>query len=118
LRDLEIRTNCAVGRFIERAALDLRPSNLAARASGTAAGAGGLLLPDAVHLRLLKRGTGRYLPAFRRLADHYRRTDNAAFFTYVVDHELAIIAYTQGALRRDRHAIDYVRRVLDRDVGA
>lgn len=113
LRDLEIRTNRAVARFVDRAELVVASTNRAARAAGTSAGAGGLLIPDAIHLRLLKAGTRRYLPAFRRLADYYRGTDNASFFDYVVNHELAIIAYAEGALRGDRNALDPVLRLLD-----
>lgn len=114
LRDLEIRTNRAVTRFIERTELVVAPTNRAARVVGTGAGTGGLLMPDSVHLKLLKAGTGRYLPAFRRLADYFRETDDAAFFDYVVNHELAIIACADGALRDDRDALDPVLRLLDR----
>lgn len=116
LKELEIQTNAGVAAFIERAGLTLSPTNNLAEGVGRTGGFGLRLLPHHVQLRVVRAGTTRYLPAFRRLAAHYAGTGEARFFDYVVEHELAIIEYTERALSDSTSALDPVRRLLDRDV--
>ena len=62
---------------------------------------------------MIRQGAKRYLPAFQRLAEHYSRSDEAPFFDYVVQHELAIISFTTATLATERGALDPVLRLLD-----
>ncbi len=116
LRDLEIQTNAGVGSFVERAELRGGAGNRVASAAGFAGGTGLRLVPFSSCLKVIRRGTNRYLPAFQRLAEHYTGTEDARFFNYVVQHELAIISFTSGALAAERNALDPVLRLLDEPV--
>jgi hypothetical protein len=113
LRDLEIQTKAAVARFIERSGLEVVATHRIAEIAGTTAGTGLVLLPYRHQLRAVRTGTARYLPAFRRLAEHYHRTQEAPFFDYVVRHELAIIEFTTNAIAVAGSALDPVNRLLD-----
>lgn len=116
LRDLEIQTNAGVADFIARSGLELKPTNTLARAAGSTGGAGLQLLPYGLQLRAVRLPADRYLPAFHRLARYYEGTEEAAFFDYVVQHELAIIEFTGKALADARGPLDPVLRLLDRGV--
>jgi hypothetical protein len=118
LRDLEIQTNTAVAEFIQRSGLDLAPRNKLAEIAGAAAGTGLWPLPYGLQLRAVRTGTIRYLPAFRRLAEHYRGTGEALFFDYVVQHELAIIDFANNSLAGAREPLDAVTRLLDQGAPA
>lgn len=118
LHELEVRTDAGVTAFLRRHELT-PPAALSTGLAGAAGsvGAHGLRwAPYAVQLDTVRLGTRRYLPAFRRLAEHFRGTDEAAFFDYVVRHELAIIDFTTTALTGARGALDPVQRLLDGDV--
>jgi hypothetical protein len=116
LRDLEIQTNAGVSSFVERAELPGGARNRIASTAGFAGGTGLRLVPFSTRLQVIRRGTKRYLPAFQRLAEHYTGTDEAMFFKYVVQHELAIISFTTRALAAERNALDPVRRLLENPV--
>ncbi|QZH69440.1 hypothetical protein [Mycolicibacterium farcinogenes] len=116
LTELEVRTNDGVQAFLSRTAVDLAPTQKLATAAGTTAGLGVRMLPDALSWRLLRQGTGRYLPAFKRLAHHYAGTPEQAFFDYVVKHELAIIDAAEHAMRGDVRGLGAVHRLLNAPV--
>ncbi len=116
LRDLEVQTNAGVHRFLERAEIPLTATHRLASAAGVSGAAGLRLAPSRLRLKVVRQGTKRYLPAFHRLAEHYAGTDEARFFDYVVQHELAIIAFTAKALAAERSALDPVLRLLDEPV--
>lgn len=113
LRDLETQTNAGVVAFIARSGLALKPTNAAARAAGSSGGTVMHLLPYRLQLRTFGLVSKRYLPAFHRLSRHYEGTEEAAFFDYVVRHELAIIAFASNALAGARGPLDPVLRLLD-----
>lgn len=113
LRDLEVQTNAGVSSFIERASLNCHSTNRIASTAGFSGATGLRLMPYSTRLKLIRQGTKRYLPAFHRLAAHYSCTDEAPFFDYVVQHELAIISFTTAALATERGALDPVLRLLD-----
>ncbi len=116
LRDLEVQTNAGVGSFIERAELPGSARNRVASAAGFSGSTGLRLVPFSTRLKVIRQGTKRYLPAFQRLAEHYAGTEDAAFFDYVVQHELAIISFTTDALAAQRNALEPVLRLLDEPV--
>jgi hypothetical protein len=116
LHELEKQTNAGVAAFLTRAGLDVKPTNTVAEAAGSAGGTALHLLPYHLQLNAVRLGTHRYLPAFRRLAHHYQDTTEAPFFDYVVQHELAIIAFTSSTLAGSASALDPVERLLDHAV--
>ena len=116
LCELEVRTNDGVQAFLTRSAVVVAPTQPLAAAAGAAAGLGIRILPDNLSWRLLRQGTSRYLPAFKRLAQHYAGTSEQAFFDYVVKHELAIIDAAEHAERGDIRGLDAVHRLLDTPV--
>jgi hypothetical protein len=116
LRDLEIQTNAGVSSFVERAELLGGAKNRIASTAGFSGATGLRLVPFSTRLKVIRQGTKRYLPAFQRLAEHYTGTDDAMFFNYVVQHELAIISFTTRALAAERNALDPVLRLLDEPV--
>ncbi|MEV0295323.1 hypothetical protein [Nocardia sp. NPDC050710] len=116
LCELEIRTQAGVTAFLERAQPHIPPSNTVADTVGRIGGSGLPLLPYGLQLRAVRETTTRYLPAFHRLASYYENTSEAAFFDYVVRHELAIIEFTSHALADAPAALDPVLRLLDQPV--
>lgn len=116
LRDLEVQTNAGVSSFVERAELPGGARNRIASTAGFSGGTGLRLVPFSTRLKVIRHGTKRYLPAFQRLAEHYTGTEDAMFFNYVVQHELAIISFTTKALAAERNALDPVLRLLDEPV--
>ena len=116
LRDLEIQTNAGVSGFLERAELPGSASNRLASTAGVSGATALRVLPFGTRLKMIRLGTKRYLPAFLRLAEHYAGTEEAEFFDYVVQHELAIISFTTEALSQKRNALDPVLRLLDEQV--
>ncbi|MGV9408877.1 hypothetical protein ACWDOP_03095 [Nocardia sp. NPDC003693] len=116
LHELEIRTNAGVGAFLDRTGLAIAHANSLASAAGTAGAVGLRVLPYGIQLRAVREGTTRYLPAFHRLAAHYAGSPEAAFFDYVLRHELAIIEFSSNALAHAPGALDPVLRLLDSEV--
>ncbi len=116
LRDLERQTNAGVASFLERAELPLSATHRLASLAGVSGAAGLRIVPSRTRLKVVRQGTKRYLPAFQRLAEHYAGTGEARFFDYVVEHELAIIAFTTKALAEERGALDPVLRLLEAPV--
>jgi hypothetical protein len=114
LEHLETQTKLGVRRFLDRSGLPVTPVNRLATGAGTVGGAGLHVIPEGARLAVIRLGTRRYLPAFERLAAFYQRTDEAPFFDYVVEHERAIITFTELALAHDRNALDRVMRLLER----
>lgn len=116
LHELEVRTRAGVCAVLERAHPDLPVSNAVADTVGRIGGSGLGLLPYGLQLRSIRHTTARYLPAFLRLASFYENTAEAAFFGYVVRHELAIIEFTGRTLADAPNALDPVLRLLDEPV--
>lgn len=114
--ELEIHTNDAVSRFLAMADIPVSPVSTPARIAGTVGGVVLPVVPSAVLGAVFRQGTKLFLPAFRRLAGHYRGTDYGEFFDYVVAHELALVDYATGAQRKDPNALDSVNRLLDAGV--
>lgn len=115
LRRLETQTKCGVQDFIERADLRLSGTHRPARIAGTLGGRALPQLPWRLQLDAVRLGTHRYLPAFRRLAYAYQSSSYSPFFDYVVNHELAIITFTEQATS-DGRGLDDVKRLLDTEV--
>ncbi|MGO8963719.1 hypothetical protein [Mycobacterium sp.] len=90
LHELERQTRDAIydrlgdtaGRFATAARI--------ANASGTANGAAVMALPHRLQMRSLVVATKPFLPHFRKLDRHFAGSPWAAFFHYVLAHELAI----------------------------
>jgi hypothetical protein len=113
LERLETQTKLGVHRFLNRSGLPVEPTNRVATGAGAVGGLGLRVIPERARLTAVRLGTRRYLPAFERLAAFYQRTDEAPFFDYVVEHERAIIAFSELALAHDRNALDPVMRLLE-----
>ncbi|GAD86784.1 hypothetical protein [Nocardia asteroides] len=116
LHELEIRTQAGVGAFLERVHPAIPSTNAVADTVGRIGGSGLHVLPYGLQLRAVRETTTRYLPAFHRLAHYYADTAEAAFFDYVVRHELAIIEFTSHALADAPAGLDAVLRLLDHPV--
>ncbi|MEV6060983.1 hypothetical protein AB0L62_13375 [Nocardia asteroides] len=116
LHELETRTQAGVSAFLDRTQLAIPSTNAVADTVGRIGGSGLHLLPYGLQLRAVRETTTRYLPAFHRLARHYDNTAEAAFFDYVVRHELAIIEFTSHALADAPASVDPVLRLLDHPV--
>lgn len=116
LHQLEVQTKAGVRGFLERAQLPGEARHRLASTAGVTGATGLRPAPFSLRLKVIRQGTHRYLPAFQRLAEHYAGTDEARFFDYVVQHELAIVAFTTDALAGERRALDPVLRLLDEPV--
>lgn len=113
---LEVQTNRGVQQFIERTGIQLSTTNRVAEAVGALSGTALTRLPWHIQLNAVRLGTRRYLPAFRRLATAFESSRYQSFFDYVVDHERAIISFTERALTSYRAPLDDLHRLLDRPV--
>ena len=116
LRRLETQTKCGVQQFIERADLPLSGTNRPANIAGTLGGRSLPHLPWRFQLDAVRLATHRYLPAFRRLANAYQSSSYSPFFDYVVNHELAMITFTEQASTSNALCLDDVKRLLDKPV--
>lgn len=112
LYELEAQTNRAVTSYISRSGSALDPTDPVACVAGAAGGTGMTLLSDPLKYLVLKQSTRRYLPAFRRLSEHFVGTDEGGFFRYVLDHELAIIDFAEKARDHRDDALDQVTALL------
>lgn len=114
---LETQTKDALHRFLDQYPA-VAPINRLATGAGAVGAVGLRTLPERSRLTAIRLGTRRYLPAFERLAAHFQRTQYTPFFDYVVQHEHAIISFTELALAHDRNALDPVMRLLERGAPA
>lgn len=112
LYELEAQTNRAVTAYISRSGLSLNPTHSVACVAGAAGGTGMTLLSDPLKCAVLKQSTRRYLPAFRRLSEHFVETDEGGFFRYVLDHELAIIDFAEKSRDHRDDALYQVTALL------
>lgn len=113
LHQLEVQTNQGVRLFIEHSGIKLASSHRLAGAAGTVGGSGLPFLPWHMQVRSVRLATHRYLPAFRRLARDFETSEYRTFFNYVVNHELAIIDFTERAAASNRAPLDAAHRLLD-----
>lgn len=90
LRELEIQTRDAVYEQLGDPVVRFGASARSARAVGAINGATGTLLPHRWQLHSMVAATKLFVPHFRRLEQHFTGSPRAAFFRYVLEHELAI----------------------------
>ncbi|ONG41409.1 hypothetical protein BKE30_04715 [Alkanindiges hydrocarboniclasticus] len=84
-------------------------ADVIAKLQASASGAALALLPWKMAMQLLEDGTRQFLQAFKRLQQHSSPED-LAFFTYVVEHELAIQRFAQ--LEQQGHTEQSLQPVL------
>lgn len=90
LHELERQTRDAIYDRLGDTAGRFATAACVANASGTANGAAVTALPHRLQMRSLVVATKPFLPHFRKLDRHFAGSRWAAFFHYVVAHELAI----------------------------
>jgi hypothetical protein len=90
LHELERQTRDAIYDRLGDTAARFATAARLANASGTANGAAVTVLPHRLQMRSLVVATKLFLPHFRKLDRHFAGTSSAAFFHYVLVHELAI----------------------------
>ncbi|WP_034279417.1 hypothetical protein [Alkanindiges illinoisensis] len=84
-----------------------------AKLQASASGAALALLPWNMAMQLLEDGTKQFLQAFKRLQQHSSPED-LAFFTYVVEHELAIQRFAQLEQQGNiEHSLQPVLALID-----
>jgi hypothetical protein len=90
LHELERQTRDAIYDRLGDTAARFATAARVANASGTANGAAVAVLPHRLQMRSLVVATKPFLPQFRKLDRHFAGSPSAAFFHYVLAHELAI----------------------------
>lgn len=98
LEQLELQTKRGLSTLLHNAGLEHIGHPRVADLVGRASAVGLRCLPWRQQLSVLLSGTARFLPAFLRLQKAYAETRHAAFFAYVVQHELAIADFARAAL--------------------
>lgn len=93
LKDLETQTKARLSAFLHAAGQNARPP-FTAKPFGRLAGALLGILPWALSMRLLERGTRPYLKVFERL-EQGAHIESKAFFAYVAAHERAIAEFAR-----------------------
>jgi hypothetical protein len=70
------------------------------------------VLPHQLQMRSLVVATKPFIPHFRRLDQHFADGPRAAFFHYVLAHELAIAELGRRVLRHDEDPLAPVEALL------
>jgi hypothetical protein len=101
LHELELQTRDAVYQQLGDVATKFRMAQRVATSAGTANGAAVTMLPHRLQMRSLVVATKPFIPHFRKLDQHFANGPRAAFFRYVLAHELAIAELGRRVLRHD-----------------
>ncbi|HKV20597.1 MAG TPA: hypothetical protein VJR50_16300 [Mycobacterium sp.] len=117
LHALEVKTRAAVYENLGAVAERFAPWRRTTQALGTTSGAGLAALPLRMQMHSLTTATTLFLPRFRRLHNHFRGTDLAPFFEFVVAHETAIAEVGRRGLAGDDNILTPVETLLKRRIG-
>ncbi len=112
LHQLELQTRDAVYEQLGGAAARFTMTERVANAGGTANGAAVTILPHQLQMRALVTATKPFIPHFRKLDRHFTDGPRAAFFHYVLAHELAIAELGRRVLAHDNDPLAPVEALL------
>jgi hypothetical protein len=112
LHQLELQTRDAVYEQLGDAATRFTTTERLANAGGTANGAAVTVLPHRLQMRALVTATKLFIPHFRKLDQHFADGPRAAFFHYVLAHELAIAELGRRVLTHDDDPLAPVEALL------
>jgi hypothetical protein len=112
LRELELQTRDAVYEQLGDAAARFTTAERIASTGGTANGAAVTVLSHQLQMRSLVVATKPFIPHFRKLDQHFADGPRAAFFRYVLAHELAIAELGRRVLTHDEDPLAPVGALL------
>jgi hypothetical protein len=112
LHALELQTRDAVYEQLGDAATRFSTTERFANTVGTANGAAVTVLPHRLQMRSLVLATKPFIRHFRKLDQHFADGPRAAFFRYVLAHELAIAELGRRVLTRDENPLAPVEALL------
>jgi hypothetical protein len=112
LHELELQTRDAVYEQLGDAAARFTTAERVANTVGTANGAAVTVLPHQLQMRSLVVATKPFIPHFRKLDQHFADGPRAAFFRYVLAHELAIAELGRRVLTHDEDPLAPVEALL------
>jgi hypothetical protein len=112
LHELELQTRDAVFEQLGDAAARFTTTGRVATTVGGANGAAVTVLPHRLQMRSLVVATKPFVPHFRKLDRHFAGGPRAAFFHYVLAHELAIAELGRRALTHDEDPLGPVEALL------
>jgi hypothetical protein len=112
LHELELQTRDAVYEQLGDAAARFATAERVSNTVGTANGAAVTVLPHQLQMRSLVVATNAFIPHFRKLDQHFADGPRAAFFRYVLAHELAIAELGRRVLTHDEDQLAPVEALL------
>jgi hypothetical protein len=112
LHALELQTRDAVYQYLGDTAARFAATERFATAVGTANAAAGTFLPHRMQMRSLIMATKPFVRTFRKLDQHFADSPHAAFFGYVLAHELAIAESAGRVLAQDAHPLAPIEALL------
>jgi hypothetical protein len=112
LYELEEQTRIAVNEHLGDTAAQFGFSQRLGNALGPAGGAAVAVMPHRVQMRSLVLATKPFLYHFRKLKAHFANSPHAAFFDYVLAHELAIAELGRGVLAHTENPLAPVEALL------
>lgn len=112
LHALELQTRDAVYQQLGDAALRFAATERFATTVGVANAAAGTVLPHRLQIRSLITATKPFVRQFRKLDHHFTGSPRAAFFHYVLAHELAIAELGRRILAYDDDPLAPVEALL------
>jgi hypothetical protein len=112
LHELELQTRNAVYQQLGHAAARYTTAGRLAKTVGTANGAAVTMLPHQLQMHSLVVATKLFIPHFRKLDQHFADGPRAAFFHYVLAHELAIAELGRRALTHHEDPLGPVEALL------
>jgi len=112
LHELELQTRDAVYGQLGDAAARFTTTERVANTVGTGNGAAVTVLPHQLQMRSLVLATKPFIPHFRKLDQHFADGPRAAFFHYVLAHELAIAELGRRVLAHDEDPLAPVQALL------
>jgi hypothetical protein len=112
LHELEDQTLAAVYEHLGDDAARFATTEWLANTVGAASGAAVAVLPHQLQMRSLVIVTKLFVPHFRKLDEHFAGSSRAAFFSYVLAHELAIAELGRRALAHDDDPLAPVEALL------
>jgi hypothetical protein len=112
LHELELQTRDAVYEQLGDGAARFTIAERVANTVGMASAAAVTVLPHQFQMRSLVIATKPFIPHFRKLDQHFADSPRAAFFNYVVAHELAIAEPGGRVLTHDEDPLAPVEALL------
>jgi hypothetical protein len=112
LHQLELQTRDAVYQQLGDAAARFTTTEQIATTVGTANGAAVTALPHRLQMHSLVMATKPFVRHFRKLDQHFADGPRAAFFHYVLAHELAIAELGRRVLTHDEDPLAPVEALL------